>query len=75
MKAIGAKALLLAVAYYAVLLAVCFGVGGGVAALTCRAHWQGTGISYRWRGFFSGCQVEVRPGRWLPESAYLEPSR
>lgn len=37
----------------------------------CRRRWDRSGMQASW-GIDEGCRVEVRPGKWIPERAYLE---
>jgi prepilin-type N-terminal cleavage/methylation domain-containing protein len=37
----------------------------------CRARWERSGMAAEW-GFFTGCQVEVEPGRWIPSDRVRE---
>jgi len=71
MRSASLRVWLVAIAYYAALLVVGIGAGMGTGVLMCRSRWSGTGVPYRYRGF-AGCQVEAKPGRWLPETAYRE---
>jgi hypothetical protein len=47
-------------------------VTGGALALfensACLSRWERSGMKATW-GVFQGCQVEVEPGKWLPEKA------
>jgi prepilin-type N-terminal cleavage/methylation domain-containing protein len=39
--------------------------------MRCSAQWERSGMKSEW-GLFTGCLVEVEPGRWLPSERIRE---
>jgi prepilin-type N-terminal cleavage/methylation domain-containing protein len=58
--------LMIVVAIIAVLLTTVVSLPVG-----CEARWERSGMRAEW-GLWTGCQVEVSAGRWLPESRLRE---
>jgi len=38
----------------------------------CSQAWQDSGHASRFNLWAGGCQIEVEPGRWIPEERYRE---
>lgn len=53
------------------LLAILFAGWYGFARASCDAKWEKSGLKSSF-SVLQGCQVEVSPGRWLPDSTIRE---
>lgn len=49
-----------------VALLIIFGVFFALAALSCKARWEGSGLQSSW-GPVKGCLVRLPDGRWIPD--------
>jgi len=58
----------------AVIFAVVIGILAVAGAVKCSWRWGDSGMSHRFRPI-SGCQLETRPGRWIPADRFRELDR
>lgn len=60
---------LIVVLFFAVVVALIFGGFSWYSREVCAAQTTDIGFNHRW-SVMGGCQIEVKPGQWIPLDSY-----
>lgn len=55
----------------AIMIGMVVGATYGCNAWRCSSRWDGSGMKTSW-GPMKGCQLEAKPGKWVPADRYRE---